>query len=75
MATNRRRTARRQGSALPNEIRALFEVGCGWNAVGDEEAARLWNEHGATYLRTRRREGTCWAEDILGKPNEQEDSQ
>ena len=68
MATNRKR--RRRQADLPPEVKGLFEVGCGWNAVGDEEAARLWNEHGTTYLRTRHLEGTCWAEDMLGKPQE-----
>lgn len=73
MPTTRRRTNRRQGSALSPQNRALFEIGCGWNAVGDEEAKRLWDEHGETYLRTRHHDGQCWAEMMLGAPNKESD--
>lgn len=75
MATTRRRTARQQGSAVPPEIRALFDVGCGWNSYADDEVSRLWAEHGESYLRNHRSKEPCFAELILGAPSEQEENQ
>lgn len=71
MPTTRRRTNRRQGSALSPEIRALFSVGCGWNAIGDEEVKRLWDEHGDSFLRTHQSSEPCFAEMALGSPEDE----
>lgn len=73
MATTRRRVARGRGAGIPAEIRALFEVGCGWTSYGDAEVKRLWNEYGPQYLRTRQaapEHGRCFAEMCMGAPGE-----
>lgn len=71
MATTRRRVARGRGQGLSPQIRALFDVGCGWNGYRDEEVQKLWNEYGPQYLRTRQvapEHGPCFAEICLGAP-------
>ena len=78
MATTRRRVARGRGQGLSLQIRALFEVGCGWNSYREEELQELWNEYGSQYLRTRKaapEHGRCFAEMCLGapEPNDTED--
>ena len=65
MATTRRRVSRGRDGGLTAQIRALFGVGCGWEAYGDDEVQRLWNEHGRDY---RRHDPDSFAERILGPP-------
>lgn len=69
MATTRRRVTRGRSAGLSPQIRALFEIGCGWTSYGTDTVRELWNQHGPQFLRTQSPDdGKCFAEMAFGEP-------
>lgn len=62
-----KRKARRAGGQIPDHIKALFDVGCGHTAIGDDEARRLWKAHGGEHLRSHH---GSWGLMYWGQPEE-----
>ena len=67
-AIDRKRRVRRKELTLPT--RALFDVGCGHAAIGDDAFRALWLEHGAGYLARHSNPENTWGFICWGHPDD-----
>jgi hypothetical protein len=64
MPTKRQRRTR--GSAVPDDIYSVFEIGAGWNTYSQTWLCKTWREWGGRIIDRYRRENTedrkCWGQ-------------